>query len=209
MKMMGRVSPSRRTWLSILLFVSLIAAATAFTFLAARAEKQRANDVRGWIKAEGGMIATGPVVESRFERLVTKVLGNDVETPITYVAFEDRKLRNSDIIHLSKLPHLRSLDLKGCSISPSVLLAISELDLVGLHVSNTNVDDDALQAISRMSSLRELDLSSTAITAEGIHHLRKLNQLAFLYIRDVAISSTEKEALKARFPDVIVFLDSD
>lgn len=189
MKANQRRSRRRRLWLRVAALGAIIAAVGIYPFVATLQTKRDEFRVREWIESKGGYTLTGPVSESHMERWATKTLGHHDETPVTFVGIVNSKVTKSDIARIGRLKHLHSLDLEGCDVSPAALVAISHLNLAGLHLPSTNVDDNAIATICQMSSLCELDLSSTAVTAEGFDDLQQLKQLTALFLDDTHISN--------------------
>lgn len=77
----------------------------------------------------------------------------------------------------------------AAALDLSCLATLNPDDLYGLNLRNTNVNDDSLAHVGRLTGLRNLDLDGTRITDVGTRHLRPLNRL--IEIRMDGFGATE------------------
>lgn len=80
----------------------------------------------------------------------------------------------------------------------------AERDIVGLDLSgNTNINDQTLQSLSQLPSLKKLSLHQTAVTGEGLAGLSQLTQLEYLKLAGLPVD----DRLVKRFPASLIDLD--
>jgi hypothetical protein len=104
---------------------------------------------------------------------------------------DDEKLTDDDLVRLKPLTRLRSLSLNNtplCGASLGLVEGLPELAYVSL--SGTQVDDAALQALSRATRLRKLWIWRAAITDDGLQHLKSLSQMEHLEMGGNSIVGT-------------------
>src|SRR5262249_39102495 len=106
---------------------------------------------------------------------------------------------------LRTLPKLRELDLETTkALTKEGLAHLGELpSLESLTLYNVNIDgaglgDEALEAVSRMPTLRALSVGECGTTDAGVRHLEAMPQLTHLTLRqegrlsDAALTSVAK-----------------
>ena len=77
--------------------------------------------------------------------------------------------------------------------------------LVQLDISETELDDAAMQQVSRMTNLESLILDGTRITDAGIVHLQKLAKLKVLLLSHTKVTPTRTRELQKALPNAIIF----
>ena len=96
---------------------------------------------------------------------------------------------------------LVSLKLDGAHLHDSSVAAISEYStLRNLQLSNTAVTDQGLTNLIRLKDLHSLNLVGTTVTAKGVVKLKELKDLKNLYLYRTRISTSEGIELKKNFP---------
>ncbi len=93
---------------------------------------------------------------------------------------------------LNQLP----IDDAGSASLPS-LSTVEKLTLV-----NPRITDRALEDIAKMVNLREFNLGEASVTVDGLLKLGELKQLVALNLRQVKVSPTDVDQLKAALPKV-------
>lgn len=83
----------------------------------------------------------------------------------------------------------------AADLSPLVKLAPD--DLYGIDLSATLVTDDQLRHLAGLTGLRNLLLNGTAITGEGLWHLRPLVNLELINLSDTAANDAALDHLQA------------
>jgi hypothetical protein len=96
-----------------------------------------------------------------------------------------RSLDKIALTHIWSLPHLTCLDLSDSAatlgLAEGILSMPSPPGLVELSLRRTGINDDILQAIGEVTTLKRLDLSQNPdITSTGIAHLTTLVSLSSL-----------------------------
>ena len=95
------------------------------------------------------------------------------DTPV--VAFENKKITDTVLVHLKGLANLQNLCLSGTKITDAGLVhlkgltALKDLDLLLV----TNVTDAGLVHLKGLTNLRTLSLSGTKVTSAGVADLKK------------------------------------
>lgn len=122
------------------------------------------------LKALGAKITLGP--DKKAQEVLLKSL------PVS----------DEDLVHLSGLDTLESLNLSGTDITGAGLVHIAKLTnlrklgLNGGYQKPSKVDDEGLSHLRNLSQLEELVLSDSQITDEGLAHLSGLTKLKSLYL---------------------------
>ena len=123
----------------------------------------------------------------------------------------DAYLGNRKELSLSTLKKLRevsdqlfSLDMGSSPVTERMVDELSRHEnLHKLYLDNTQIDDDAIASLRKLSRLEYLNLYSTAVTQKGINRLLdKLPSLKSLYLWQTGIAENEIEALQNRYPSV-------
>jgi len=99
---------------------------------------------------------------------------------------------DAHLLPVSHISTLNSLDL-SCNddVTDKGLLHLQSLPQLHTFVFKYHIlSDSAMQAISKISSLRVLDLSSTRFTTTGLSHLTQLSMLEYLNIHSCALSNS-------------------
>jgi len=110
---------------------------------------------------------------------------------------------NCDAIvsELAACRHLRRLRLANNALSPGVLQKLGQLPelsgLCRLNLESTSITDDGLHHLAAIESLEDLDLSSTAITDAGLKELRSLKNLRSLALKRTAVTEAGLSELQA------------
>lgn len=116
------------------------------------------------------------------------------EAPITDAGLE----------HVGKCLQLTNLDLRGCAVGNAGIAHLGGLSkLKGLRLNDsdgkTTVDDDALETIAKLKSLKALPLDGLWVYTDGLAKLAVLPNLEELYLSKCPIGDDTLEVL-ATFP---------
>jgi Leucine-rich repeat (LRR) protein len=125
-------------------------------------------------------------------RRVRSVLLN--ETPIT----------DNGLATIGRLLTLTNVDLRGCKVSNAGIAHLAGLSrLRGLKLTGKDgaatVDDDGLDAIAKLTSLKALALDHLWVSEEGLAKLKGLERLEELYLAQTVVGD-EALALFTQFP---------
>ncbi len=82
---------------------------------------------------------------------------------------------------------------------PYEIFQIASLDL-----TNSAIEDAQLRLVAKTQTVSEINLSSTNITDAGLEHLHELRSLRVLKLTNTSVSKPAIEALKKKFPNLIV-----
>ena len=118
---------------------------------------------------------------------------------LSYLDISGTAADNSTILSLPDALPLATLKMQSSRIASKELHRLGSLDLLThLDVAGTLVSDDGLESIvSALPKLRYLDIRATMVTANGMHHLSRLPQLATLGITADLFTVEVAERLKA------------
>ena len=122
------------------------------------------------------------------------------------VLLNDTAITDAGLATLGKIPTLRNLDLRGCKIGNAGLMHLSGLTgLEALRLNGesgaTTVDDQAMEALANMTSMKALLLDHLWISEEGLAQLDKLNNLKELYLARTLVGDEALAKLK-QFPQL-------
>jgi hypothetical protein len=118
--------------------------------------------------------------------------------PIQEVEFnEGNEISSALIAGISRVPHLRVLNLSGC-------FGLSDLDwtplanlksLETLVLNRSCADDETIKVLAKLPNLRMLNLRWTDVTDDSIESLRKIKSLVTLHLGHTKISENSLRRL--------------
>lgn len=118
--------------------------------------------------------------------------GTDADLPLTQINLENSQVTDADLNLLATLngvDHLYSLILRMTRVTDAGLKDVTKLStLRRLDLGDTKVTDAGIGALAELQELKSLDLGGTPVTGVGLEPLSKLKQLAFLNLRGSRIS---------------------
>jgi len=97
-------------------------------------------------------------------------------------------------------PRLAYLSLRNSSITGSGLSALKGFQIRELDLSHTRITDEGLRALPPLSELLYLNLSETSITLDGLDHLRTLPVLDVLGLEQCQILATDRTIADRKLP---------
>ncbi len=109
-----------------------------------------------------------------------------------------RPITDSAVVHLSRLPRLRTLILPFSNVTDAGLAQLAEArtPLTALHVRHAKgITDKGLTHLVKLPGLDMIDLSGTGISANGAGVLRALPELRHLHLVETATGDDALEAL--------------
>ncbi len=102
-------------------------------------------------------------------------------------------------------PQLIWLKLHNTNITDEALTSIARLtNLTKLDLSNTFITDKGLPQLSSDSNLQYLNLVGTKITGAGITQLKGLNKLQTLYLYKTGVTAKDRLTVKEAFPKTVI-----
>jgi Leucine-rich repeat (LRR) protein len=115
------------------------------------------------------------------------------------------KITDLGLAKLSRLKHLRRLDVSGAKITPPGLKVLQGLPLDRLSLWNcAALDDSAAPTLAAIRTLANLDLSYTPAGDATLQTLASLPGLKYLYLTDTKVSPAAVEAFRKEKPTTFV-----
>ncbi len=106
-----------------------------------------------------------------------------------------------ELPQLSRHRNVHSLDLSKSDIDNQALRALSKMsDLRSLNLSETKITDDGVAVLAEHRNLQSLDLSKTAVTAAALPALVKLSHLSQLDLRGTQVTEEAVRELRRQMP---------
>ncbi len=111
-------------------------------------------------------------------------------TGIENLRFIDTPVNNTILEQLASFPNLRKLDLRGSEIEDDAIAIVARLSaLRELDLDGNAISDKGLFHVSTMTKLESLGLADMRISDQGLRHLAKLTKLKKLDLDGTAITS--------------------
>lgn len=105
-------------------------------------------------------------------------------------------INNSGIVKLQALTNLEELFLRYTDIDDDALAALSnQAPLKRLHLQYTRVGNVGLSHLRKFNKLQDLDLTGTLIDDRGLHHLEELVQLKHLCLSSTRIGNNSVKSI--------------
>ncbi|MBU6452848.1 MAG: protein kinase [Cyanobacteria bacterium REEB67] len=96
---------------------------------------------------------------------------------------DDSNVNGADLLHFARLRKLIHLNIGGMKNASLVIQALKgNQEMVDIHISDCELDDDDMQALSTYPNLRMLNLNRSSITLKGLRALSKSPQLCMLSV---------------------------
>ena len=102
---------------------------------------------------------------------------------------------DEDLKLVRSMRRIKGLNLSGKQICGSGLTYLKDLELTGIDLSKTPVQDRYLVNLSEIKSLRNVNLSQTSIGNSGVEALVSLPSLTYLNLRFTRVDNTVCESL--------------
>jgi internalin A len=111
-------------------------------------------------------------------------------------------ITDAGLAHLKGLSRLKKLDLSMTQVRGAGLAHLGVLkQLDTLSLVATGVDDDAMVHVANLAGLRSLNLTNdTRVSSAGLGHLKRLEGLQDLRVRNVKFTSGILEDLRSTLP---------
>lgn len=115
---------------------------------------------------------------------------------LTLLSLMETSISKDAGTYLKAFPKLESLDLSGTrELSDQSWQAISQLPLTMLVAKGIKVEKNSLRHFSSQSKIEGLSLESTRVQAIDLRHLKKLDKLLYLSLRDNNITDDMIDAI--------------
>jgi hypothetical protein len=113
------------------------------------------------------------------------------------------RVTDMGLIHLKGLSKLANLDLSNTEVTAAGLESLKGLPLRFLQLSGTKITDAGLLCTKDMP-LWILNLSKTGVTDAGLGHLKGLEELRVLDLRDTKVTAKGILEFRKSLPDVLI-----
>ena len=110
-------------------------------------------------------------------------------------------VKDSHIARLSHLPNLQELNLDSCLIGDWAIAHLVDHDVVPalevLNLADTQISDNAMSKIAKLTGLRSLSLFYCNVSSRGLRHLASMDKLESLNLdsRDIGDEGRSKSPL--------------
>lgn len=133
------------------------------------------------------------------ERQIAKELRENPKA--TKVNYSGMSLTKRCFKYIRKMRDLDTIDLSDATFENEWVEELVGLPLVKLIISGTNLNDEALKHIGKITTLERLIISQTACTDAGIKELVALRNLQLLNLRETKVTDETMETL-TKFPSL-------
>lgn len=117
------------------------------------------------------------------------------------VSYSGMSLTKRCFKYIRKMRYLDNVDLSDATFENEWLEELTGLKLVKLTISGTNLDDEAMKHIGKITTLERLLISQTQVTDAGIKEILPLQRLQQINLRETKITDASMETL-TRFPQL-------
>lgn len=125
----------------------------------------------------------------------------DDQNRVIGVNLGERRVTDSDLVHLSGLQHLQELDLTRTRITGVGLVNLKgSTALQRLFLTDTKVDDSGITHLKGMTTLTLVGLSGTKISDAGLKQLRGLTGLKTLFCIGTGVTQAGLAKLQRALP---------
>lgn len=152
---------------------------------------------------------------------------------LTCLRISHCEVTDAGAMHLSRLPHLRSLNLSGNRVTSRIVPTLNSCsELEHLYLGETDVDDAGvanldlpelkflslegtrvtnacMHRLARLPCLERLDLSRTLVTDEGLRTIVQSESLAILTLNDTKVSRAAVLDVCLDRPGVVIEMRQD
>jgi hypothetical protein len=147
------------------------------------------------IRSLGGIV--GPISEDNDDWHVQFHLGG-------------RELTDDELIHVTGLGSVASLNLSNTKITDAGLVHIKDLvDLRVLHLERTAIGDDGVVHMAKLANLEYLNLYSTKVTDVALGRLAGLKKLKHLFVWQTGVTDEGVSKLQKALPELKIIRGVD
>jgi hypothetical protein len=185
---------------TLLLFTVVCAVGAAWVATRMEQERRELDAVKTVVRLGGcanfnddcyddGRLHKSPA-EDKAPGLFTRLLraaGLDPDFHVVHVLFlggiERTSVKDSDLVVLTEVPHLRDLELYDVEIGDEGLRFAAGLkELRNLRLCRTRVTDAGLRYLVNLKELKTIDIDGSQVTWEGIERLQQAIPKAVIYL---------------------------
>lgn len=143
--------------------------------------------------------------EDKAAAALTKIgakLKRDDAGRITEVDLGERKITDTDLVHLVGLRAIKELSLHQTQITSAGLRHLAKLTtLKRVFLSDTAVDDRGVSQLKKLKNLNTLGLSGTRVSDRGLKYLNGLKNLSSLFLLGTRVTDAGVAILQKALPD--------
>ena len=110
-------------------------------------------------------------------------------------------IRDEHLKELNAIQNVIWLNLAGTEISNAGLQNLAGMPLKKLHLERTQVGDEGMAAVAKLSELEYLNLYGTKVTDAGLEQLKGLKNLKKIYLWQSAATAEGMQKLRDVLPD--------
>ncbi len=120
-------------------------------------------------------------------------------------ALSDEQITDASLEGLEEVPHVEWLYLQGTQISDEALRTVGRLsELTRLHLENTGITDAGLPHLRQLDRLEYLNLYGTQVSDEGLQILSEMPNLRRVYLWQTKVTDAGLARLQAALPTAMV-----
>ena len=141
----------------------------------------------GWMKSGGEAAAKAAIVEICKADGTVPILTENVTTK--HVETAQLSLVKPESLpqvmeHVGKLGYLKSLNVSDRPVTDDMVALIVKLPLTSLYLNGTEITDEGMKHIAKMSELQALQIARTKVTDVGLEQLKSLTNMKALDISE-------------------------
>lgn len=112
-------------------------------------------------------------------------------------------LTDADLVHVTQLKNVVSIDLSGTKITNAGLIHLKGLvTLRRLHLEKTEIGDEGIAHLTGLVNLEYLNLYSTKVTDKSLGHIAGLKNLKRLYLWQTKTTDAGADNLEKKLPEL-------
>lgn len=138
--------------------------------------------------------------------LILPLAQNSNYVELTYLNNPKFSDKDANLLAIAA-PQTLWLKLTNTQITDNTLVFVSKLtSLTRLHLENTKITDSGLENLKTLKNLEYLNLTATNITDKGLKSIASLKNLKKIYLWKTQVSQAGVENLKKMLPNLVVEL---
>jgi arylformamidase len=165
------------------------------------ADDRPTQEMWAFLNASISKVDAGPTEQIDSLKKLGARITVDEQKRIVGVNLGERKVTDSDLVHLKGHHHLQELDLTRTQVTGKGLVHIKDLPaLRKLFLTQTKVDDAGIENLKGMRTLTLIGFSGTKITDAALDHLREMTELRQVFCLGNGVTDAGLERLKRALP---------